>query len=461
MTAGVFSRYRRPRLLADQVRPTGDGAVKLQRGQRKLTLDVVGPRDAALADLRALQRGQWPALNDARNGSPLAVILDELDALGWIGEAEPVAQDLDQAWRTSLDALVERGRQALNGVDEGTRRAMKRRLLGGMRDPAEPLGRNAQALGVEDVLVRALRVQGERESTWQALVIARLFGAAGTRWPAQGGGWMEDARELEIAVASQVFWSLKAETAPMALPPLPTIRSAARVCALEVMRDAEQMLRDWNASVPDAPVLAAGQSARAARQIARGIHLQQYYVSLKYVESVLPVLGRSAAPGLRALIWRYLQEEMGHEDYELAACLQLGLRASQVRANVPLPAFAVFHRVMAHAATLHPVVWLTSLPLAEGLPGERKPLPAVLARAGLRDPAFAAHVEADVTLDHAWRARRIAAHLGTVDAATRRAAAQMTATTWALTRLGWEQLVHRFSAGSGAGVVTSPWDWPC
>jgi hypothetical protein len=100
-----------------------------------------------------------------------------------------------------------------------------------------------------------------------------------------------------------------------------------------------------------------------------------------------------------------------------------------------------------------------ALPLAEGLPGERKPLPGVLARDGLQDAAFGAHVEADMNMDHAWMARRIAALLGPLDAATFRQAARLTATAWTLTRQGWEQVVTRFGVAGCDRVVTSAWDW--
>jgi len=463
MKSGIFARYRRPCLLADQVRPVGDSSIELVRGTRTLLLDVAGVREAALADLRALQRGSPSVINGTPVGSPLSVVLEELDALGWVADARRAPLDCGAAVHKALDELVSRGRQVLNGVDTNTRRALERRLLPRSMVSASALPDAARSAKrppcVQDLLVTALLAQGPRESAWHGLVLSALFGTQEHSWPESKCGWPEDLRELEIAIAALVFWALQAETAPMPLPPLPAVSSYSSVSADKLLRESEARLRDWNAAVPKSPILAARSSMRSAKKIARGIHLQQYYVSLRYVESVLPILVRNSKPTLRALVWEYSQEELGHEDYELEACMRLGLRAKQVRVNAPLPAFATFHRLMAYAAGLHPVAWLTALPLAEGLPGERKPLPAVLARAGLQDAAFGAHVEADVAMDHAWMARRIAAQLGQVDAATQCKAAQVSATAWALTRLGWEQVVARFSSTSGTGIVTSSWDW--
>jgi hypothetical protein len=457
----VTTRYRRPRLLADSIRPVGDASVELRRGARVLTLDVEGARDLALSDLNALRRGRL-RLADRQHPNegqgdvtPLAAVLDALDALGWIGEARPQGGG-DAA--AELNALVARGRQVLEGLHAGTRHALERRLLPD-RVQGSHRSSSRRSLSAQDVLVSALLAQWRRESSLCAHVLASLFGTRAPIWPAQSQTWPDDLRELEIGVAALVFWALQAEIAPTLLPPVPALRARTPLAADWALRESEAMLRDWNATVPASPILSTRRSAREARNIARGIHLQQYYVSLKYAESVLPVLTRNSASSVRALVWRYLQEELGHEDYELAACLRLGLRDREIRANVPLPAFSVFHRLMAHAAALHPVVWLMALPLAEGLPGERKPLPGVLARDGLQDAAFGAHVEADMNMDHAWMARRIAALLGPLDAATFRQAARLTATAWTLTRQGWEQVVTRFGVAGCDRVVTSAWDW--
>lgn len=440
--------YNRPKLLADSVRPVGVDGVELRRGERVLSLTVEGARDLAVSHLVQLQNG------GLEQPGPLDGVAAELDALGWIGEGQP-RKDSAAA---DQNALVARGRHALAELDPALRVALARRLRASPR---------ARPRCVEDVLTDALRVQLARESPLFLPVLEQMLAAD----PAPPGvaalpSWAEDFRELEIGIAGLIYWALRGLRSPMPLPQgsampttMPTMGARFPMGADVALRDMEAMLRDWNAAAPAPAILAAGRPRRQAQRIAQGIHLQQYYVSLKYVESLLPVLARSAAPPLRAVLWQYLQEELGHEDYELAACRQLGLTEAQVRANMPLPAFSAFHRLMAYAAAEHPLAWVMALPLAEGLPNERKPLPELLARHGLQDPAFSEHVALDETMDHAWMARRIAACLGPVDAAQWRRAVVLVAALWRLTQCGWEQVVARFGAARSAPIIRSPWDW--
>ncbi len=453
MSTAAPACYQRPRLLADSVHPVGDDTVELRRGARVLTLTVEGARDLAVAHLRQLRQGA-AATDGARH--PLADVMGELDALGWIAEGLPPA---DASVAPELQAIVERGRQAVAALDQATRRALARRLS----QPAQAqerrwLGAAARPRCAQDMLAAALCAQCTRESPLFAPVLACILGRRGAP-PQARASWREDLRELETSLAATVYWACRAIRAPTPLPAIPRVHWRRAVDAGVALREGEAMLRDWNAAAPAVSILASGRPAREARRIAQGIHLQQYHVSLKYVESLLPVLARNPAAPLRAVLWQYLREELGHEDYELAACMRLGLSEAHVRASVPLPAFSAFHRLMAHAAAAHPIAWVMALPLAEGLPNERKPLPELLARYGLQDASLSAHVALDQAMDHGWMARRIAAGMGSVDAREWRHAATLVAAIWIATRLGWEQVVARFGGARDKGMTRSPWEF--
>jgi hypothetical protein len=225
------------------------------------------------------------------------------------------------------------------------------------------------------------------------------------------------------------------------------------------IRETEAVLRDWEASA-GLPLLTARRWTRpSARSLARAIHLQQYYVSLRYPGSVLPIARMSSESGLHQLIWRYLSEELGHEQFEMEACTTLGIKRADVCANCPLPAFAAFHRVVTRVADVDGLAWVLSLALAEGLPGERKPLPGLLANHGLLDTKFSSHVDLDCLMGHAWMARRMASQLPRVATAVWMRAMQYVRVLWSLTRAGWEQLANFYGRPRFPGIVSSPWEW--
>ncbi len=441
-------RYQRPRLLADTVQARGDDAIELRRGARTLSLTVAGERNLALAHLRRLQRGRLEhaaGTNDGNAIAPLLAVLDELDALGWIGEGQPPASNESN----TLAAIVARGRSALNSLGDAARVALGKCLLW-----PTPTGRSA-----EQLLVAALHAQIRRESSHSEMLLKSILGDVPALADLHATNAPEDLRELEISVATLIFWALRGQIGPTPLPSVPKWRGPNVITAEVAQREAELLLRAWNEAAPEPALLALSWPKSTARSLARGIHQQQYYVSLHYPESILPLLVRNPPAPTRTLIWRYLLEELGHDDLEFTACRQLGLSAAQIRAAAPLPAFATFHRAMAHVAAIHPVAWVMALPLAEGLPGEHKPLPSLLARFGLKDPSFAAHVAVDETLDHAWMARRIAALMEPIDVATWRKSAHQLAALWCLTRVGWDQLVDHFGSNTNATAPISPWDY--
>lgn len=225
------------------------------------------------------------------------------------------------------------------------------------------------------------------------------------------------------------------------------------------IRETEAVLREWEAKAGPPGLIDKQWSKSAARRIAQGIHLQQYYVSLRYVESVLPAARICYQPELRRLVWRYLQEELGHEQFEMDACRSLGLSEDQVQSNVPLPAFSAFHRVIACSSGADVLSWMLAIPLAEGLPYELKPLPTFMSGLGLQDARLSAHVALDDSMDHAWIPRKMLHQYSSLKVDEWRTAMRKVGLVWLLTRTGWDQLVAHFGEPKAATITTSPWKW--
>ncbi|MFL6675646.1 MAG: hypothetical protein ACJ8LG_20415 [Massilia sp.] len=438
----LSGRYASPMLAVDSVTAAGESDIEFRRGRRTLRLSVQGERAAALADLERL-RQPWPGTRWLQSLSPL---LDDLDKQGWIVERvdTPAHQEAPAA------AVAARLSDALDrlGLDG------RRELLARIRDAGN--GR----VSMQAAVVRALLEQLRRESPGAVRMLTNaLQGKAAPRIGRRDQAWPADAADVETALATIVFWALHGLDRAAPPPQAPRMSSRLRLTGDIAIRETEAALRDWEAALGAPGMISHPWQPTAARRVSQGIHLQQYYVSLKYVESVLPVVQASSSPPLRRLAWRYLQEELGHEHYEMDACLSLGLSRADVLRNVPLPAFAAFPRVMTSTAAASRYAWVLALPLAEGLPYERKPLPSFMASQGLADARLAAHVDEDQSLDHGWMARRFAACLGPSSGADWNAAMDRVAVMYALTRAGWDQLGEHFGQARGAVVVDSPWTW--
>jgi hypothetical protein len=461
MANPLAGRYRDPRLAADSVVAIGAASIELKRGSRLLILSIEGSRDEALVDLRKLcshsassrrtlwRKSKWP--------STMAPLFQELDASGWIVEGaqeagSPPATCLDdvksELWR-ALDQLGSTERQDVRAVMERALRQAQRIPSG-----ASPRWKTLEE-GVTVYTLSHLLV----ESPHATRTLVRSFLGHQERVAVSASSWPTDMREVEIGISCALFWARQSVRSPTLLPSIPSGPRSSVITGDAAIRETEAVLREWEAAAGPPKLIGKQWSKIAARRIAQGIHLQQYYVSLRYVDSVLPAARLCYQTELRRLVWRYLQEELGHEQYEMDACRSLGLSEDDVRSNVALPAFSAFHRVIACTSGADVLSWMLSIPLAEGLPYEVKPLPSFIGGLGLQDARLSAHVALDSAMDHAWIPRKMLHQFSSLEVDEWRTAMRKVGLVWALARAGWDQLVAHFGESKGSTIAISPWQW--
>jgi hypothetical protein len=151
--------------------------------------------------------------------------------------------------------------------------------------------------------------------------------------------------------------------------------------------------------------LAAGT---APSRVVEGTYVEQYHATRRYVEVITPLLDRRVRDDLRAALFRYYAEEIGHEEYELKTCVELGLDDAAVRGSVPLPMWTAFIEVLSAVADAEPVSLLTCLIATEGMPSSRLPVNELFEEHGLLgdvDPTE--HEAVNEELDHITLARRM------------------------------------------------------
>jgi len=156
----------------------------------------------------------------------------------------------------------------------------------------------------------------------------------------------------------------------------------------------------------------------------KGLYIEQYHVTDRFVEILGPLLSRRMKRNLRARLFRYFQEEYGHEAFELATCAALGMREADVRASVPLPLTALYidaYTVLAHRL---PTAFFASIMVTEGLRDQHSPVHehiAQLVESTLHAGDIAAkHGETNDELNHPSLSRLFLADVPHVTAAEQR-----------------------------------------
>jgi hypothetical protein len=119
---------------------------------------------------------------------------------------------------------------------------------------------------------------------------------------------------------------------------------------------------------------AAALESHDITPLVKGLYIEQYHVTDRFVEILGPLLSRRLKRNLRARLFQYFQEEYGHEAFELATCVALGMNEAEVRASVPLPLTALYidaYTVLAHRL---PTAFFTSIMVTEGLRDQHSPV---------------------------------------------------------------------------------------
>jgi hypothetical protein len=161
----------------------------------------------------------------------------------------------------------------------------------------------------------------------------------------------------------------------------------------------------------ESEILRAIGEGSEPHRAAAAIYLHQQFITTRYMEAFVSFLRFRLRGPLRRVGFEYLLEEYGHEVHELEACRHLGLKDEEIDRFAAMPLFEVYPDILAYLAEIDPLALCFCVAIAEGLPGEKKPLPDLLAARGLQDPSFAAHAELDVDLNHSRFPRQL---LGTI-----------------------------------------------
>jgi hypothetical protein len=477
-----LDHYRRPFLAVERIVRGGPPArLEIVQGERSLVLSIEGGDiDAAyeaLDDLRQPDSECWRAVRENRDPG-LVALVDQLDRLSWLGEADhsghaQISREPDEfrhLAQRGIDWLVEVAIPDDWIAGETSLVAVMRRFA------AESTGHPPEAPRLSSLRTEEIDIAGEALSLmlrrWRhtapmaLLVVHTIFRSAVDHLSGAGMTvvWNHADHDPTLADAHEVG---KRVSAALAL----AVLSAAR-CYRSNFSD---FVPTADLAGPGLNILIAAEAAAeklmlergpstlmrvldhgvAVHRAAVGVYLHQYFITIRYIDSVYAFLGQDLRPELRMAGTHYLQEEIGHEVHELEACRDLGVPDHAIAQFAPLPFFAAYPDVLGAIAEIDPLAFLLSISVAEGLPGAGKPLAAALASKGIVGASLTAHQGIDERLDHALMTRRLMRHVPWVEPSQAQRAISRFLFVVELSQLGWRQLANYAEATARPEVPVS------
>jgi pyrroloquinoline quinone (PQQ) biosynthesis protein C len=115
-------------------------------------------------------------------------------------------------------------------------------------------------------------------------------------------------------------------------------------------------------------------TASADDPLLAGLAIEEFHVTRRFVEIIAPMLSKRLPSALRALMFRYYAEEVGHEAFEEDTCIAYGIDRDALHASLPLPSHATFVDAFTLVAQSQPVAFLCAVMVTEGLFSRPSPL---------------------------------------------------------------------------------------
>jgi hypothetical protein len=474
--------YKTPYLCVDKIDTRGESrAVELVHGGRRLSLMVEGQLEGAaklLEDLRRPRSAGWQAPAVPLPGPPGSLV-ETLDRFGWIRDADESGRAICSSERDSLESTAEQSVAWLRGAREclasaGDAPAMTRftELLAAVaRETRFLVDQRARGLLQRDFFPG--RLSGLASSVpgialWIALrawertspaalavlvvVTERAMAADAGSGPSAGGTagpalieetcWLTDVGGVRNQVwsACLLLAAAASSRAPIFDSFVPGVCEATSGPNTIVTAEgcAELLMEALGGSDLFRLIERRGVSGR----VATGVYLHQYFITIRYIESVLSFLRFRLRNPLRRIGLEYLVQENGHEVHEREACRRLGVSDADLERFAPLALFEVYSDILGYVAETDPLAFCLSIAVAEGMPGQKKPIADALAAQGLNDPAFALHAELDLELDHSYFPRRLFSGIPWVGGAAIRDSVRRFLFVLEMSQLGWDQVAR-------------------
>ncbi len=257
------------------------------------------------------------------------------------------------------------------------------------------------------------RIAGERDGRFDLVAKTALSEACG----------LYDLHDLKSHLWLVGFCVVSSTAEDAGRFPTAKLPSVSLTSGLEFMRQTEILTRETLANWQEnAYVTALDALNDQYAPLVAGPFIEQYHVTRRFVEIVAPLLSRRLSAPLRAMMFRYFGEEVGHEELESTTCEALGVSPRALEQTVPLPLHFAFVDALTLVADADPIASFAAIMVIEGVFGEPPKMSLRLAAVARTNPAFREiagdHDELNETLNHNSISRDAFEHIVAVSPAT-------------------------------------------
>lgn len=141
----------------------------------------------------------------------------------------------------------------------------------------------------------------------------------------------------------------------------------------------------------------------------RGIFIEQYHVTRRFVEIITPLLNKRFNNSLRKRAFNYYKEEYGHEKFELKTCNSLGISENDLMNACPLPLMQAYVDIFTNIADFDQIGFFISIMITEGIIGTSSPILHLLDNIMINNIAYQRvarkHDSLNIDLNHAYLSR--------------------------------------------------------
>ncbi|ACC70361.1 hypothetical protein PPMP20_32360 [Paraburkholderia phymatum] len=429
-----IDRYRRPALVPCEVSSGGE-VLTIGIADDLIDLSFEGvARDEVAGVVEQLMRPSsdvWVKLNEGECPAWIRALTEQLDALSLIEETDCGIASVTSDTERAIALCAQVGRRLAVVVEK--RLAMYKDVLAAVHtmladnvqdreqaafpfsnEEAGPLANNFALQALYFQLAYARRNAPELLIAWQR-VLAEVF--AHLRWHPATAIAQDTTRDGINRIASLDSTDLQmyllsfahfVEIAPLRVgrrvTSAPTDNLREPCSGLVLAARAERLLLKALDGLGGNVYASAALASDAITPLVKGLYIEQYHVTDRFVEILGPLLSRRLKRNLRTRLFQYFQEEYGHEAFELATCVALGVNEADVRASVPLPLTALYIDAYTVLADRLPTAFFTSIMVTEGLRDQRSPvhehIAALVERALHAGDIVVKHGETNDELNH-------------------------------------------------------------
>lgn len=422
MEAWTLDRYSRPRLAQDTDIRVRGCTIELVRGgyQRAITVDAADAVDEMVSGIEGLRdpaHGLWSDIAASGPKDAWRHLAQKLDEWSFVEDADD--NGAVSASNDALGAIAAIVDEAALHVCERTPRHLRPGLAAQAAQwlrLVETDSLDARGGWTDPNLYRAIgrlsiaRLRRSHPAAFEAAtgMLSVLAGLPDPTPPSPATCFADDQLRAHMNALADFFCR---SFGPMAGRRCTAQRASKRpISGTAFARMAEHAMRAHAQSLGRGRFAEALEDLPSAHHpLAIGCHVEEYHVTRRFVEMITPLMHCDLNAPLRALVFRYFAEEVGHESFERATCASLGIGADQLDCACPLPLHLAFVDVFAMLAALHPVAFLAAVPITEGLLGEASPINARLDEfvpvGAAEREVFHRHEKLNLELNHASIAR--------------------------------------------------------